>query len=104
MEPMINVLYTTDQQNRLLTRRIHYMVGTRLENGAYLNVIYNRHFEWLDEPFRIRPDVTIPAGTYRFGQDLTPAEAQALHRQILDRFPQYGRDDMIPTVSDHTSA
>jgi len=42
--------------------------------------------------------------TYRFGQGLKPAEANALVRQILDRFPQYGRDDMIPKVFDHTSA
>jgi hypothetical protein len=39
------------------------------------------------------------AGTFRFGQDLTPAEANALVRQILDRFPQYGRDDMIPIAT-----
>lgn len=72
LEPMINITYTTDQHNRLLTRRIHHMIGTRLENGAYINVVYNRHFEWLDVPFRIQRDVTIPVGTYRFGEwDLT---------------------------------
>ena len=42
MEPMINVTYTTDQHNRLLSRRVHNMVGTRFQNGAFLNVIYNR--------------------------------------------------------------
>ncbi len=66
MEPMANIIYTTDQNNRLLTRRIHNMVGTRFQNGAYLNVWYNNWFDQLDQPFRIQPGVVIPAGTYRF--------------------------------------
>jgi hypothetical protein len=66
LEPMLNITYTTDQQNRLITRRIHHMVGTRFQNGAYLNVVLNRWLEVLDEPFAIQRDVTIPAGVYRF--------------------------------------
>jgi hypothetical protein len=68
LEPMINMTYTTDQHNRLLSRRVHHMVGTRFQNGAYLNVIYNRSFEWLEAPFRIQRGVTIPVGAYRFGE------------------------------------
>jgi hypothetical protein len=68
MEPMINLTYTTDQNNRLLTRRVHNMVGTRFQNGAYLNVIYNDWFEQLDRPFNIQSNVTIPAGGYSFGE------------------------------------
>jgi hypothetical protein len=66
MEPMINLTYTTDQQNRLLTRRVHHMLGTRLKNGAYINFWYNRWLDRLDQPFKIRTDVTIPVGVYRF--------------------------------------
>jgi hypothetical protein len=66
MEPMLNIEYVTDQQNRLITRRIHHMVGTRFQNGAYLNVVLNRWLEVLDEPFAIQPGVTIPSGVYRF--------------------------------------
>jgi hypothetical protein len=66
MEPMFNIQYTTDQQNRLITRRLHHMVGTRFQNGAYLNVVLNRWLEVLDEPFAIQRNVTIPAGVYRF--------------------------------------
>jgi hypothetical protein len=66
MEPMFNIQYTTDQHNRLITRRLHHMVGTRFQNGAYLNVILNRWLDVLDEPFAIQRDVTIPAGVYRF--------------------------------------
>jgi hypothetical protein len=68
MEPMVNLTYTTDQHNRLLTRRVHYMLGTRLQNGAYLNVWYNRWFEQIDRPFTLQNRVTVPAGPYRFGE------------------------------------
>ena len=44
-DPMINVTYTTDQNNRLVTRRIHHMLGTRLQNGAYINIWYNANLE-----------------------------------------------------------
>jgi len=66
MRPMLNVRYTTDQQNRLITRRVHHMVGTFFQDGTYVNVVLNRMLEVLDQPFAIRRDVTIPAGTYRF--------------------------------------
>ena len=44
------------------------MVGTYFEDGSSVVVTYNDHFEQLDVPFRIRPDVIIPAGTYRFDE------------------------------------
>ena len=68
MEPMINLTYTTDQHNRLLSRRLHHMVAINLDDGTYINFIYNRYFEQLDEQFRIQRDVVIPRGTYRFGE------------------------------------
>jgi len=68
MNPMFNLEYTTDQHNRLVTRRLHYMVLTRFDDGTFVNVVYNRHFEWLDVPFRIQRNVTIPVGAYRFGE------------------------------------
>lgn len=68
MEPMINIIYTTDQQNRLVTRRIHHMLGTRFQNGTYLNVVFNRWLDVLDEPFEIQKDVKIPVGTYRYNE------------------------------------
>ncbi len=67
MHPMMNIEYTTDQHNRLLSRRVHHMIGFQFEDGSNFTVIYNKEFEQLDEPFRITSDVTIPAGTYRFG-------------------------------------
>ena len=68
-DPMWNITYTTDQHNRLLTRRIHNMIGTYFEDGSAVIVYYNDHFEQLDAPFPIRnTGVTVPAGTYRFGE------------------------------------
>jgi hypothetical protein len=68
MEPMVNLIYTTDHNNRLLTRRVHNMIGTRFQNGAYLNFVYNDWFEQLDRPFNIQTGVTIPPGGYSFGE------------------------------------
>ena len=66
MSPMMNVEYTTDQRNRLLTRQVHHMIGFQFEDGSRFTVITNKMFEQLDVPFQITSDVTIPAGTYRF--------------------------------------
>jgi len=68
LSPMYNVTYTTDQQSRLVSRRNHYMMGTRFENGAFFNIWYNDYFERLDTPFQVHRDVSIPAGGYRFGE------------------------------------
>ena len=68
LDPMWNITYTTDQHNRLLTRRIHNMVGIYFEDGSSGMVYYNDFFEQLNAPFYIHENVTIPAGTYRFGE------------------------------------
>ncbi|MGE0449631.1 MAG: DUF5916 domain-containing protein [Vicinamibacterales bacterium] len=67
LEPMINVIYITDQHNRLLTRRIHHMLGTRFQNGSYLNFVWNRWFDQIDVPFQLQT-VTVRPGTYRFDE------------------------------------
>jgi hypothetical protein len=68
MEPMMNIIYTTDQHNRLLTRRIHHMVGTRFQNGAYLNFVFNRWLDVIDQPFSLQNVVTVPTGVYRYNE------------------------------------
>ena len=66
MDPMMNLEYTTDRHNRLLSRRVHHMIGFQFEDGSNLTFITNKEFEYLDVPFLITRTVTIPAGTYRF--------------------------------------
>jgi len=68
IRPMYNIVYTTDQQNRLVSRRHHFMSGTEFDNGASLSIWYNRHYERLGRPFTVRKDVTIAPGAYRYGQ------------------------------------
>jgi hypothetical protein len=65
LEPMYVLTYTTDQSNRMVGRLHHYMLGTTLRDDSFINVIFQQNLDVLDEPFRIRPDVTIPVGTYR---------------------------------------
>ena len=66
LSPMYNITYTTDQNNQLVSRRHHFMNGTRFDSGAYLNVMYNLHYERLDMPFTVHEGVTIPVGEYSF--------------------------------------
>jgi hypothetical protein len=68
MNPMVNVTYITDQQNRLVSRRLHYMVGATFDNGAYLNVMHNDHYERLEQPFVVRDGVSVAPGPYSFGE------------------------------------
>jgi hypothetical protein len=63
-EPMYVLTYTTDQTNRLVGRQHHLMLGTTLRDDTFINVIYQETLDVLDLPFRIRPDVTIPVGSY----------------------------------------
>lgn len=85
MEPMMNIIYTTDQHNRLLTRRIHHMLGTRFQNGTYLNVWWNRWLDVLDEPFAIQNNITIPKGVYRYNEFMfsyTSAPARRFYQRV----------------------
>ena len=66
MEPMYVVTYMTDQQNRMVNRVHHFMLGTTLQDGSFINVIYQKNLDVLDQPFAIQPQVKIPVGTYRF--------------------------------------
>ena len=68
MEPMYVLTYTTDQTNRLVGRLHHLMLGTTLRDDSFINVIYQKHLDVLDAPFRIRPNVTIPVGAYNMDE------------------------------------
>ncbi|MEP6783720.1 MAG: DUF5916 domain-containing protein, partial [Acidobacteriota bacterium] len=67
-EPMYVLTYTTDQHNRLIGRQNHLMLGTTLRDDTYINVIYQQTLDVLDKPFKIRPDVTIPVGSYSMNE------------------------------------
>jgi hypothetical protein len=77
--------YVTDQQNRMVTRTQHFMNGFYMDDGSFINVIYQRNLDVLDVPFRIQPTVAIPPGTYKFDElDLTYNTNPA--RRFYERF------------------
>jgi hypothetical protein len=67
MSPMFQTTYTTDQASRLVSMRLHYMVGTRFNSGANLTAWYNDYLEVLDTPFSFN-GVAVPPGRHRFGE------------------------------------
>lgn len=68
LEPMYVLTYTTDQDNRLIYRQHHLMLGTTLRDDTFINVFYQKTMDVLDVPFRIRPNVTIPVGAYSMNE------------------------------------
>ena len=85
MDPMLVVTYITDQENRMLARTIHTMLGTTMDDGSYINVIYQKNLDVLDRPFTIQPTITIPVGTYRF-DELTLTYNTNPSRRFYERF------------------
>ena len=53
------------------TRLAQGLFGIEFENGDQFNAEYTHSYEFLEEPFEIAPDVTIPIGGYRFQDVLT---------------------------------
>ncbi len=68
LEPMFVLTYITDQHNRMVTRTQHFMNGFYMEDGSFINVIYQKNLDVLDVPFQIQKDVRIPVGTYKFDE------------------------------------
>ena len=64
----INISYRGDyimnQRNELETRVNHYILGFEFESGDQLNWTPHTRLERLVAPFRLRPGVVIPPGTY----------------------------------------
>ena len=63
--------YITDRASVLETRQAQGRFGIEFENSDQFNVEYTRSYEFLEQPFQIASDVTIPVGTYRFQDVLT---------------------------------
>jgi len=101
LEPMFVLTYITDQQNRMVTRTQHFMNGFYMDDGSFLNVIYQRNLDVLDVPFRIQPNVVIPIGTYKF-DEVTLTYNTNPARRFYERFtynPMEFYDGTKQTVS-----
>ncbi len=58
--------YLTNRANLLETRERQASFKTNFETGDAASATFTDTLEALDRPFRLRPDVVIPVGTYRF--------------------------------------
>lgn len=57
--------YLTRLDGRLETRREQFTLPEiAFESGDNLSLEITRGYEWLERPFRIRPDIEVPAGSY----------------------------------------
>jgi hypothetical protein len=59
--------YITDTANALVTRELSAGFRTKFRDTQEVGVDIERTYDVLDQPFRIVPAVTIPAGGYDFG-------------------------------------
>ncbi len=113
LTPMVNWTYYTDQTGRRVSDRWHFMNGTRFDNGAYLNIWYNRYFERLDDVFTLG-GVDIPVGDYTFGEwrvSFTSNPARRLYygltwapQEFYDGTRQEGQVSLGARVTDRLSA
>jgi hypothetical protein len=85
LEPMFVLTYITDQQNRMVARTQHFMNAFHIDDGSFINVIYQKNLDVLDEPFDIQRNVTIPIGTYKF-DELTLTYNTNPARRVYERF------------------
>jgi hypothetical protein len=85
LEPMVVISYITDQQNRMVSRTQHFMNGFYMQDGSFINAIYQRDLDVLDVPFQIQKNVTIPVGTYKF-DEVTLTYNTNPARRIYERF------------------
>lgn len=56
--------YTTDQNNHLLYREKHVHLIVNLINGGSMGIEWNGNYEFVDYPFHIQEDITVPVGRY----------------------------------------
>ena len=85
LEPMAVLTYITDQQNRMVARTQHFMNAFYLEDGSFVNVIYQKDLDVLDAPFQIQKNITIPIGTYRFDELMLTYNTNPA-RRVYERF------------------
>ena len=76
--------YITDRAGLLETREAQGVFGIELENGDNYNISYTRNYEFLKQPFRIAPGVTIPVGGYSF-QEVRTSYAFGPQRRLAGR-------------------
>ena len=77
--------YVTDRAGVLETREAQGQFGIEFESSDQFNVTYTRNYEFLERPFPIAPDVTIPVGGYNF-QDVQASFSVGRQRRFSGTF------------------
>ena len=77
--------YITDRAGVLETREAQGQFGIEFENSDQFDVAYTRTYEFLEQPFPIASDVTIPVGGYGF-QDIQASFALGSQRRLSGTF------------------
>jgi hypothetical protein len=68
VNPYVEGEYFTGLDGIMQTRNAELGFGTTFMDGGRLNLRFTNRFERLDEPFRVRSDVSIPPGDYPFNE------------------------------------
>ena len=79
-----SVDYITNRAGMLETRENQGRFGIEFESSDQFNVTYTRSYEFLEQPFRIAPGVTIPVGGYGF-QDVQTGFTFGQQRRLSGR-------------------
>lgn len=92
LNPHIFFTYTTDQNNRLLLRRKHAHFNVELINGGNVGIQWNEEHEYVDVPFPIQEDITIPIDTYTcpwWQLDLSTDKSRNIYTQVSYRWGNF---------------
>ena len=76
--------YITNRAGMLETRENQGRFGIEFESSDQFNATYTRSYEFLEQPFRIAPGVTIPVGGYGF-QDVQASFSFGQQRRLSGR-------------------
>ncbi len=66
IRPHMRFIYTTDQDSNLLLRSLHTDFVFNFINGGRIQLFRDGKHEFLDIPFPIQEDITLPVGMYTF--------------------------------------
>ena len=61
-----SLTYIENGEGKLETRDVNGEFGVEFQNSDRFSVSYSRRYEFLSQPFRIAPTVTLPVGGYHF--------------------------------------
>jgi len=92
LNPHATVEYTTDQANRLLERLNHAHIQVELINGGNFGLSLNENREFVDFPFEIQEDITIPVKHYSYTfwrADIRTDKSQNIYGEMRYRWGEF---------------